>query len=266
MLARGDQDIAGMATGPAFYNQHAEGFGIKLIASMAQAKKGWHDTIWVMVRKEAWDSGAIKTLADLKGKNIEGGPKGSPIYLTSVLLIGQAGLTMKDVNFTERLRAIGDSLPLFRNKAVDVLTMVEPVVGRIESEGLAVRWMPSYEVMPWFQEAFLAANPKFLSEKRNVTKRFLKAYLKGMDEILAANGKWTPDMLASVSKWSKFPKDVIESIPGPQNPGPRGEVNINSVQRLQQFWIDTGLVKEKRPVAEFVDTTIMDEVRKESSR
>nr|WP_281721514.1 ABC transporter substrate-binding protein [Nitrosomonas nitrosa] len=266
MLARGDQDIAGMATGPAFYNQHSEGFGIKLIASMAQAKKGWHDTIWVMVRKDVRDSGAIKTLADLKGKNIEGGPKGSPIYLASVLLIGQAGLTMKDVTFTERLRSITDSLPLFKNKAIDVLTMVEPVVTRLESEGLAVRWMPSYEIMPWFQEAFIAANPKFLTAKRDVTKRFLRAYMKGMDEILAAEGKWTPAMLASVTKWSKFPKEVIEKIPGPQNPGPRGEINLQSIERLQQFWIDAGMVKEKRPVAEFVDTTIIDEVRKESGR
>src|SRR5262245_57663392 len=50
LLARGDQDIAGMVTGPGFFNQYAEGFGVKLIASNAHAQKGWHDTMWMMVR------------------------------------------------------------------------------------------------------------------------------------------------------------------------------------------------------------------------
>ncbi|MGH7003879.1 MAG: ABC transporter substrate-binding protein, partial [Alphaproteobacteria bacterium] len=137
MLARGDQDIAGMVTGPGFFNQYAEGFGVKLIASNVHARKGWHDTMWVMVRKDVWDSGKIKSFADLKGMTIELGPKGSPVYLTSSQAILQGELKPADVTTTERLRAVSDALPLFRNKAMDVITMVEPIVGRLVSEGLA---------------------------------------------------------------------------------------------------------------------------------
>jgi NitT/TauT family transport system substrate-binding protein len=264
MLARGDQDIAGMVTGPGFFNQHAEGFGIKLIASLAQARPGWHDTMWLMVRKDVWDSGKVKTFADLKGMTLELGPKGSPIYLFTSQVVQQGGLTAKDVTLTERLRAVSDVLPLFKNKAIDAISMVEPLVGRLEAEGLAVKWKPSYEVMPWFQESFLAANPKFLTEKREVTKRFLKAYMKGLQEVTAGNGKWSPDMIASVVKWSKFPKEVIEKIPGPQNVSQLGTIDMGSIERLQKIWMDAGLVKEKRPIADFVDTSIMDEVRKEA--
>jgi NitT/TauT family transport system substrate-binding protein len=263
MLARGDQDIAGMVTGPGFFNQYSEGFGIKLIASNAQAQKGWHDTMWLMIRKDVWDSGKIKTFADLKGMTIELGPKGSPVYLTSTQVIEQSGLKPGDIKTQERLRAVTDALPLFKNKAMDAITMVEPIVGRLVSEGLAVRWKPSYEIMPWFQESYLAANPKFLTEKRDVTKRFLKAYLKAVKEITDANGKWTPDTLASVVKWSKFPKDVIEKIPGPQHVGQMGKIDLASIERQQKIWMDAGLVKEKRPLSEMVDTSIIDEVRKE---
>jgi NitT/TauT family transport system substrate-binding protein len=263
MLARGDQDIAGMVTGPGFFNQYAEGFGIKLIASNAHAKKGWHDTMWVMVRKDVWDAGKVKTLADLKGLTIELGPKGSPVYLTSTQAILQAGLTSKDVTATERLRAVTDALPLFKNKAMDVITIVEPIVGRLEAEGLAVRWKASYEVLPWFQESYLAANPKFLTEKRDVTKRFLKAYLKAVQEITAGNGKWSPDMLSAVVKWSKFPREVIEKIPGPQHVGQMGAIDLASIERQQKIWMEAGLVKEKRPLSEMVDTSIVEEVRRE---
>jgi len=263
MLARGDQDIAGMVTGPGFFNQHSEGFGIKLIASLAHSRPGWHDTMWIMVRKDIWDSGQIKSFADLKGRTIELGPKGSPIYLFSMQALQQGGLSIKDVTATERLRAVSDVLPMFMNKAIDAISMVEPLVGRLEAEGLAVKWKPAYEVMPWFQESFLAANPKFLTEKRDVTKRFLKVYLKGVQEVTAGGGKWTPDMIASVVKWSKFPKEVIEKIPGPQHVGQMGTIDMASIERLQKIWMDAGLVKEKRPLAEFADTSIIDEVRKE---
>src|SRR5262249_16798388 len=121
MLARGDQDIAGMVTGPGFFNQSTEAFAIKLIASNQQSPKRCLDTMWVMVRQDVWDAGKIKTLADLKGLTIELGPKGSPVYLTSTQAILQAGLSPKDVTTQERLRAVSDALPLFKNKAMDVI-------------------------------------------------------------------------------------------------------------------------------------------------
>lgn len=263
MLARGDQDIGGMVTGPGFFNQFAGGFGVKLIASNAQGKKGWNDTTWLMVRKDIWDSGKLKTFADMKGMQLEGGPKGSPVYLTTTEAMKQGGLTMKDVVFTERLRAVTDALPIFRNKAADVLSIVEPIVTRLESEGLAVRWKASYEVMPWFQESYLAANPKFLAANRGAVKRFFRAYMKACQDITAGNGKWSAETMTAVVKWSKFPKEVIEKIPGPQHCGQYGRVDTASIERQQQLWIEAGMVKEKTSLDKMVDTTIIDEVRKE---
>ncbi len=263
MLARGDQDIAGMVTGPGFFNQYSEGFGVKLIASNAQGKAGWNDTTWLMVRKDVWDSGKIKTFADMKGYKVEGGPKGSPVYLTTTQALLQGGLTMKDVEFTERLRAVTDALPIFQNKGAEFLSIVEPIVTRLEVEGLAVRWKASYEVMPWFQESFLAANPKFLTEKRDVAKRFLRAYFKACQDVTAGAGKWTEETLNATVKWSKFPKEVIEKIKGPQHCGQYGRVDTASIQRQQEIWMQAGMVKEKTPLEKMVDTSIVDEVRKE---
>jgi len=48
-------------------------------------------------------------------------------------------------------------------KGPQVVKSVMPgvVVELLVAEGAAVRWKPSYETMPWFQESYLAANPKF---------------------------------------------------------------------------------------------------------
>jgi NitT/TauT family transport system substrate-binding protein len=263
MLARGDQDIAGMVTGPGYFNQYAGGFGVKLIASNAQGKKGWNDTTWLMMSKKLYDSGKIKTFHDMKGYRVEGGPKGSPVYLTSTQAMKQGGLTMKDVVFTERLRAVTDALPIFRNNAADFLSIVEPIVTRLETDGLAVRWKASYEVMPWFQESYLAANPKFLSEHRDAVKRFLIAYEKACQDITAGGGKWTKETLDATIKWSKFPRAIIEKIKGPQHCGQYGRIDTASIERQQEIWMKAGLVKEKTPLSKMVDTSIIDEVRKE---
>jgi NitT/TauT family transport system substrate-binding protein len=263
MLARGDQDIAAMIIAPGFFNQYTSGFGIKLISSISQPHKGWHDNMWVMVRKEVWDARKPKTLADLKGATIELGPKGAPIYLLSAELIRQSGLKFTDFKTQERLRGPLDAYPMFKNKAMDVLSMVEPIVGRLEADGLAVRWKPALDVMPWYQESYLAANPKFLTEKRDVTKRFLKGYIKAVREISAGNGKWSPDMIASVAKWSKLSPKLIATIPGPSYVGQAGDIDQASIERQQKIWMEAGLVKTKSPLADMVDASLLDEARKE---
>ncbi len=263
LMVRGDLDITPMAGGPGFFNQHTSGFAVKLIASTAQARPGWHDTIWLMVRKDLHDQGAIKTLADLKGRVVEGGPRGSPIFLLTTQALREAGLATRDVTFTERLRAVSDVLPLFRNKAIDVISMVEPMAMRLEEEGLAVRWKPSYEIMPWFQEAFLAAAPKMYGEKRDVTRRFLKAFLRGAQKVAEGGGKWTPQLVASLSKWSKMPEDLIRKIPGPAHAGQMGQIDVASLERQQDIWVAEGMLKDKVRIADIVDTGMLDEARRE---
>ncbi len=79
----------------------------------------------------------------------------------------------------------------------------------------------------------------------------------------ASNGKWTPDQRASVMKWSKLPAEVIDKMPGPQHAGQLGQIDMSAVERLQGIWIKEGVVKEKTPLASLVDTTMVDEARKE---
>ena len=88
---------------------------------------------------------------------------------------------------------------------------------------------------------------------KNISKNTAISTKKGMP----------PDTLAAVVKWSKFPKEVIEKIPGPQHVGQYGRIDTASIERQQKIWMEAGLVKDKRPLSEMVDTSIIDEVRKE---
>lgn len=263
LMARGDLDIAPMVAAPPFFNQYAQGFGVKLVASLTQAHRGWHDTTWLLVRKDVWDTGAIKSFADLKGRVVETGPKGSPMYLTVTEALKQGGLTLKDVTASERLRALSDSLPIFRNKAAEVMPLAEPIAGRLVAEGLAVRWKASYEIMPWFQESYLAATAKFLAERRPTARRFLMAVFAANRIITEAGGKWTPELAAITAKYAGLKVEDILKIPGPQHVGQMGRIDRDSLAKLQGIWIDGGMVRTKTPIGDIVDTSVADEARKE---
>jgi NitT/TauT family transport system substrate-binding protein len=261
-IARGDLDLMSMVVAPGFFNQHAEGFGVKLIASMVETREGWNDTSWIMVRKDIWDSGAIRTPADLRGKVVDGGPDGSPIMLLTRHALMKGGLTVKDVTYSGKFRSPGDWLAAFRNKAADVIGIVDPVATQLEQQGLGHKWLSYKDVMPWFQELYFAASAKFVSEKRDVARRFLVAYLMGAREVHTSGGAWTPELVRILAKWSKLPEEVITKTGGPSYVGQMGTIRLESIERQQQFWIETGMLKEKVDAGKFVDLSLIEEARR----
>ena len=262
LLARGDLDIAPMVMGPGMFNQHSEGFGLKIVASIAGSNPAWSDTSWIMVRSDVWSAKPLSGIGDLKGLSIDGGPLGSPVNLLIREALRKAGLKLTDVRYSEKFRSPPDWIAAFKNKAIDVLAAVEPIVTMLEAQGLAKRWKSYKDAVPWFQETYFAASPGFLKSKRDAARRFLAAYLKAAVEVNATAGKWTPEMLETVTKWSKLPAKVIGKIPGPAFVGYLGAIDVSAIERQQQIWIEHGAVKQRVDVADLVDSTIMADVRK----
>jgi NitT/TauT family transport system substrate-binding protein len=151
LLARGDLDITGVVGGPALFNQYADGFGIKLIAANEATHDGWNDTTWVIVRKDLWDSGAIRSITDLKGRAVDAGPEGSPVNFLLNQVLKKAGLTRADVKYSTRAVSPPDWIAGFRNNAFDAVSAVEPVVTQIVEQGYGVRLTSPREIMPWWQ-------------------------------------------------------------------------------------------------------------------
>ena len=126
-LARGDIDVAPQVMGPAFFNQYTEGFGIKIVAPIQAAHKGWNETVYFMVRQDLWDSKAIRTPADLRGKKLPK-PNGSPNDVLAFDILAKAGLTMSNVIMNVGITGSATSfLPALRNKQYDAMSVTEPL-------------------------------------------------------------------------------------------------------------------------------------------
>jgi NitT/TauT family transport system substrate-binding protein len=253
-LARGDTDMLALALGPAFFNQFSGGFNIRLLATLEAQRTGWNNTSWLVVRQDLWDSKAIRQPKDLRGKIIDGAAEGSPLDLLALTTIQQGGLTLNDVHYSQKFRDPPNWLTAFRNKAVDVQGLPEPIATQMDIQKIAHKWIGLSNVAPWFNEEFVAASPSFAQNHHDAVVRFLRAYLRAVHDVQRSNGRWTPELVTSLAKWTSLPESTIRQIPGPAYPGD-GSINNASVAHQEDFWHDRGLVTAIVPPGSFIDST-----------
>jgi len=263
LAARGDLDITVMVAGPALFNQRSEGFDIKIIGSMAESHPGWNDGEWIMVRKDLWDSGAIRKLSDLKGRKVDGGPDGSPVSFLLNQALTKAGLSRQSVIYSKKLATPPDWIAALRNQAVDVLTVVEPIATLMQTQGLAVKLASDQDVIPWLQATYFIASAKYIHDHPTVVSAFLKGYLRAARDVTVANGQWTPELLHEVVKWSKQPEADIAKVPGPAYVGQLGAINRVSLARQQDYLVDIGEVKQKTDPDALIDEGPLNAARHE---
>ena len=260
-LARGDIDAAPVVMGPAFFNQFDQGFGVKIVATLDESHKGWNDTVSFMVRQDLWDSKAIRTPADLRGKKMPK-PAGSPNDFLTLEIMAKAGLTMANANMNVLLTGSTSFLPSIINKQYDALSVQEPLATQFEKLHVAHKWLNYQAVIPYYQTGYIALSPAFLKDHHDAAQRFVHAYMRASKEIAVSNGKWTPEMIDSEVKWSGQNRDVIEAIPGPAYPGV-GKISHESISRQMQLWLQMGMLKKAVPIDSFIDESLAKKARAE---
>ncbi len=247
-----------LALGPAFFNQFSGGFNIKLLATLEAQRTGWNATSWLVVRQDLWDSKAIRQPKDLRGKIVDGAAEGSPLDLLALTTIQQGGLTLSDVHYSQKFRDPPNWLTAFRNKAVDVQGLPEPIATEMDVQKIAHKWIGLSNAAPWFNEEFIAASPSFARDHHDVVVRFLRAYLRAVRDVQRSRGRWTPELVTCLAKWTSLPESTIRQIPGPAYPGD-GSINNASVAHQEDFWHDRGLVTTIVPPGAFIDSASLSE-------
>jgi NitT/TauT family transport system substrate-binding protein len=262
ILAHGDLDITPVVLSPALFNQYQEGFNLTLISSVSQAHAGWEGATWLAVRQDLWDSGAIRKATDLKGKNADMAAVGTPGDFILREALRNAKVPFSDVNVSYKLRSPQDWFAAFRNKAIDVVTCVEPACTVMQDQGLSHKWITYNDALPWFQDAYFASSTTFLKTHPDVVRRFLVAFLKGAQDVDKSGGKWSQPLLDEVAKWSEQPMADVQKIPGPNYTGQLGAVNMDSINRIQDILIAAGAVKTRIPADKIVDTSALTAARR----
>lgn len=263
MVARGDLDLMPVVAGPALFNQKTQGFDLRVIAFEYGSKRGWNESVWLLVRKDLYDSGAIRSIKDLRGRSVDGGPDGTPVNVLMRQALAKARLGINDVKFSARLATPPDWLAAMRNKAIDAVTAVEPIASQIEKQGYGVKLVSPQDVASWSPTATIVANPQWLGKNHPAAVGFVKALLQADHDILAGGPRWTPELVNILSHWSQMRPEDISAIPSPSYYGNYGMIDPNHLALEQDFWIGLGLVKQRVDVKSLIDASIVDQARKE---
>lgn len=188
-LDKGTVDAGGISIVASLWTAWNRGLDIRVIApgALDPMKDG---PTKLIVRKDLVDSGAVKSIADLKGKRIAaaGGPGSGGEYFVSKAL-EQAKLTIRDVQLLNVGNA--DMPAAIEAKSVDAVLLSSPYSDQIVKAGTGVLLVQ--DITPGLMTVAFVGSGKFVKERPEAAERFVLAMteaarlMQGADYLSQAN-------------------------------------------------------------------------------
>ena len=253
-LGTGELDAGAGSPSAGLYNAVLRGVRIKIVADKASSPPGYGATK-ILVRKDLVDNGRYRQLSDLKGMKFAMNAPGVSNTATLNALLKMAGLQYSDVD-TVNL-PFPDHVAALKNKSVDASASVEPGPAIAIKNGFAELIESDDQIIPNHQIAVLLYSEKF-AQHPDISRRFMRAYLRAVRDVQRSRGRWTPELVTCLAKWTSLPESTIRQIPGPAYPGD-GSINNASVAHQEDFWHDRGLVTTIVPPGAFIDSASLSE-------
>jgi NitT/TauT family transport system substrate-binding protein len=254
LLATDKLDVGSGSASPGLYNAFRRGLPIQIVAEKASLlPPGQDGSGRLLVRRDLMESGAIKTMADLKGKRIAVNNLQSTSLNYVMRGISQGGVGQNDVTWVEM--PFNQFIPAFEKKAIDAAMAYTPFLQIISEKMKLAQPMPGSGLEK--TSAGDALNIMLYSPgfaKTDAAKRFMVAHLKAQRDfqrIIEGKGDVT-ELCRAINKYvPSMPADCTGmSFTGID---PNGGVNIDSLERYQKEWLNWGVMKEPADVRKHVN-------------
>jgi NitT/TauT family transport system substrate-binding protein len=241
-VGAGNAPLGGIvADGPIMVRQN--GVPIKIVAVF-----GGHGFMQLVVRE---DSGIAKP-ADLKGKTISVMSFQDTTYYALLGLLASVGLTQDDLN----IQAAGPSGVwefVATGKAAG-MAGVPDWIPPVQAAGVKVKVIPSDAYFPHMAQG-IGVSDEVIKEKPELVTKFVKAALHGMKDIMDDPDKAAEDFVKFVPEWNGKEgaiKATFHYYATLVYPGQKrlGEVNVERLRSLQDFYLAKGIIQRKSPIEE----------------
>ena len=254
-LLAGELEVAGGTVAAGLINTIAAGAGMRVVADKGQNRPGQEFNLLVL-RKELVDSGAIRSLADLKGRRIAHLPGQGVVsqYLLAQIL-EHAGVPWGGVDRVDIVAP--NQVTMLANKQVDAIVTAEPFGARAERMGAGVRRAVSEEVkgLERLQSAVFIYSGKFIAGRRDVAKRWMDAYVRGL-RFVHDRGIKSDEVVGIILKYVRVtPEDVRASWTPYLSPD--GRPDVASLAAQQDWYLKMGMVQQRVPLEKLVDLSFL---------
>jgi ABC-type nitrate/sulfonate/bicarbonate transport system substrate-binding protein len=199
---------------------------------------------------------SVKSAADLKGGIVGVSTFGSESDATVTLALKKLGLTRNDVVLKEygggarRIEAV-------RSGEIRATTVNEPITSIAREQGLKAMVDLAADHIPWLFSS-IVVKQSYLATHRDLTTRFIKATMEG-DYLALTNEKLAKEVLARETKVTD-PK-IIEITY--QDFRLQTPANLEPTRAAAENVIANSATRGSSRVADYVDTTIIEELKKE---
>lgn len=249
-LATGEIQVASGSASAGLFNSIAKGADFRIVADKGQIRPG-HGFVQLIVRKDLLDSGAVKSVKDLEGRTVANHARGIINDYILYAIEKERGLDRSKLNlvYMEPPKIYA----ALKSKAIDAAVTVEPWTVRAEMEGLAVRYIYADQLalVREMQIAEIFYSGKFIREQEAAARKFMKVYLRGI-RYFKERGLKNDEIVTIIEKYTKVPRNMI-SASTPFYLDNDGKVLVESIEKLQDFFYEEGLVKQKLPMDKVVD-------------
>lgn len=249
-LGSGQLDVAGGTVAAGLYNAVGRGINLKIVADKGSVKDGYEFSM-LLVRKDLADNGRYKTLGDLKGMKIAVAARGAGSEASMNEALKKGGLSYSDVEVT--YLGFPEHLIAYRNKAIDASITAEPSATRAIREGLAVHGSKEV-VYPDQQTAVVLYSDNFISQRRSIAEKFMRAYIRAIrrynDALLNGRiaGPNSAEIISILTEYTDIKDADVYRDMTPFAINPDGRVNVVSLRKDLEFFQERGYLS-KVPVS-----------------
>ncbi len=266
-LAAGQLEVGGGAISAGLFNAIARGVDIKAVADKSSSPPG-HGTTGLVVRKELWDSGRVRSPADVRGMRIAFSGAGIAPETEVSAFLETGGVTLKELEVVNM--SFADMVSALSNGSIDLAVPPEPFLTTIRNQDIGHIWVRSDEMLPGHITAVILYSPSFVRDKPELARRFMVAYLRAVRDYNDAFFKNDPakrtvvvDALVKhtpLKDRAQYDQIVVQGL------DPNGVVPLASLERDQQYFLSTGAQTQAIDLAKVVDPSYAEAAVRELGR
>jgi NitT/TauT family transport system substrate-binding protein len=244
-----DAIVGGFSAG--MFSALQRGLDFKVVGSMGASTGRAPAPSALMVSREAIASGAVKTVADLKGQKIgiAGGPGSAGGYLLASILQA-AGLELTDVDVINL--ALPDQEKAIKSGAVVAALPPAPFTTAMKTDGVAMEFASP-------PAGTTSTGVIYGSEfaKGPLAQKFFTALVRGARDLQSERQKRSPAVLKILSRYTGQKIDVLRSVPfydwDPALAPPKA-----TLDGMQRAFMHAGLVQYDQPIpdGQFIDASL----------
>lgn len=241
-VAASQVDIANTDAGAGLINAMARNVPIRFVADGSRCIPGKCNS-GLVVRKDLVDSGKFKSVADLKGMTVNTFSPGSTINMFLYRTLEKNGLKPSDIK-TAELDNFTDIIPALTTKRLDATFLIEPFITLAASQGVAVKYQDTAQLLGAQQATIIVYSPNFASKHQEAGKRFAVAYLRGLRDFVDAftTGKDKAQIVSILTKDTTLKNPALWNNV-PQWFDPNGSILLDQLIAAQQWYQANGYVK-----------------------